>query len=248
VSGAFRVAWRLPAIAAVTLWGLARVGATRLRGGATAPRLAVLQRAWAVRVLRLLGARLNVRGETAPSELLVTNHLSYVDILVLSARVDAVFVAKREVAGWPLVGPLCRAVGTLFVDRERHRLLPEVLAAVTASVREGRTAVIFPEGTSTGGAEVLPFKPALLEAAAREGWRVGWAALRYRTPEGAPPASEAVCWWRDMTLLPHLLRLLALPGFEADLIFGDAVLVDPDRKRLADRLWQAVHAELAPAP
>ena len=102
---------------------------------------------------------------------------------------------------------ICRVVGTVFVDRERRRALPEVMAAVDAAVAQGRTVVVFPEGTSTGGSHVLPFKPSLLEAAARAGWRVGWAALRYRTPEGEPPASEVVCWWREMTLLPHFARL-----------------------------------------
>lgn len=240
----FRVAWRGAALGAVTLWGLVRVGIVRGRPA----RIAGLQRAWADRVLRILGVRLRVRGEAGGCELLVTNHLSYVDVLVLSARLDAVFVAKREVAGWPAVGTLSRAVGTVFVDRERRRVLPDVVAAMAAAVRQGRTVVVFPEGTSTDGSQVLPFKPSLLEAAAREGWRVGWAVLRYRTPEGGPPASEAVCWWRDMTFVPHLVRLLALPRFEAELIFGDTPLADPDRKRLASRLWNAVRAQLAPVP
>ena len=243
-----RVAWRLCAIAGVTGWGLLRARVVRLRGGATIPRVAALQRTWARRVLRILGVRLEVLGKPAPSELLVSNHLSYVDILVLSAQMDVVFVAKREIASWPIAGGLSRAVGTVFLDRERRRVLPEVVAAVTAAAREGRTVVVFPEGTSTDGSQLLPFKPSLLEAAAREGWRVGWAVLRYRTRAGGPPASEVVCWWRDMTLVPHLLRLLSLPGFEAELRFGDAPLADPDRKRLAGLLWQAVHAQLAPAP
>jgi 1-acyl-sn-glycerol-3-phosphate acyltransferase len=243
-----RVVWRVAAIAGVTVWGLLCLQVLRLGRRADVPRVAALQRAWARRLLRIVGARLSVRGEPGPCELLVTNHLSYVDILVLSAQVDAVFVAKSEIASWPIAGTLCRTVGTLFVDRERRRVLPEVVQAVAAAAREGRTVVVFPEGTSTDGSHVLPFKPSLLEAAAREGWRVGWAALRYRTGEGGPPASEAICWWRDMTLLPHLRRLLALPGFEAELTFGETLVADPDRKRLAGLLWHAVRAQVASAP
>jgi 1-acyl-sn-glycerol-3-phosphate acyltransferase len=246
-----RVPLRLAAFAAVTGWGVLRVLAARARASATgrspARAIASIQRAWGARVLRILGARVSIEGEPAGCDLLVANHLSYVDVFLLASRMEAVFVAKSEIAGWPVIGAVCRLAGTLFVDRGRRRVLPEVVAGIQEAAVPGRVVVVFPEGTSTDGSEVLPFRPALLEAAAREGLRVGWAALAYRTPEGAPPASEAVCWWRDMTLLPHLLRLLALPGFEARVTFGSETLIESDRKRLAGLLWRAVAARVTAA-
>jgi len=104
--------------------------------------------------------------------------------------------------------------------------------------------VLFPEGTSSGGDAVLRFRPALLEAAARAELPVHCAAIAYRTPPGAPPASEVVCWWRDMPFVPHVWNLLALPRFEARLCFAEETVCEPDRKLLAERLQRMVERQL----
>jgi 1-acyl-sn-glycerol-3-phosphate acyltransferase len=102
--------------------------------------------------------------------------------------------------------------------------------------------VFFAEGTTSRGESILPFKPSLLEVAAQSGVPVHYATLAYRTPEGEPPASQAVCWWADAPFTPHALRLLALPRAEARLAFGPGPIVDADRKRLATRLREAMEA------
>ena len=198
-------------------------------------------RTWSRWLLAVMGARVESRGRPPdPPFLLVTNHLSYIDVLVLASRVDAVFLAKSEVAGWPIIGSLCRAVGTLFVDRGARRDLPRAIAAIESTLANGLGVALFPEGTSTPGEEVARFHPSLLEVAARAERPVAYATLGYATPAGAEPAHLAVCWWGDMELPGHLWRLLALPGFRATLAFGDERIQDDDRKRLAARLWQAV--------
>ena len=194
-----------------------------------------------------MGARIESRGAAPEAPFfLVTNHLSYVDVLVLASRVDGVFIAKSDVAGWPIVGALCRSVGTLFVDRRARRDLPRALAAIDRTLAAGQGVVLFPEGTSTRGEEVARFHPSLLEVAARGRHPVSYASLGYVTADGAAPADLAVCWWGDMEFAGHLWGLLALPGFRATLAFGDERIQDDDRKRLALRLRQAVAGLFTP--
>ena len=208
---------------------------------------ALIFRAWARAVCRVAGMRTRLTG-AAPSGafLLVTNHLSYMDVVALASRLDCVFVAKSEVASWPVVGTLCRSMNTIFVNRRNRRRLPEVLGRIERVIAGGSGVVLFAEGTSTGGADVAPFRPSLLELAARKRTPVHFASLSYRTPAGEAPAREAVCWWGDMTFLRHLYALLTLPGFDADLAFGEQPIQESDRKTLARRLWSAVNAQFIP--
>ena len=107
--------------------------------------------------------------------------------------------------------------------------------------------MLFPEGTSSGGDQVLPFRPSLLEPAARGGLPVAHASLRYISPEGFPPASESICWWRDMPFGSHVLSLLRLPRIRAEVRFGPELLRGRDRKELAHRLWEATKAQFEPS-
>jgi 1-acyl-sn-glycerol-3-phosphate acyltransferase len=202
---------------------------------------------WSRSLLAVMGARVETTG-TAPEPpfFLVTNHLSYIDVLVLASRVDAVFIAKSDVDGWPIIGALCRSVGTLFVDRRVGRDLPRVIAAIDKTLAAGQGVALFPEGTSTRGEDVARFHPSLLEVAARARHPVSYASLGYSTPDGAAPAHLAVCWWGDMELPGHLWDLLSLPGFRANLAFGDERIQDDDRKLLAARLWRAVDGLFTP--
>jgi 1-acyl-sn-glycerol-3-phosphate acyltransferase len=106
--------------------------------------------------------------------------------------------------------------------------------------------VIFPEGTSSAGRTVEPFKPPLLALATRLGRPVHYAALSYRTPAGEPPAYQAVCWWGGLPFPRHAWGLLQLQSVEATVRFAPDPILEPDRKRLAERLRQAVLAEFEP--
>lgn len=196
---------------------------------------------WSRSLLAIMKARVEVTGRPPSSPfILVSNHLSYVDIVLIASQATAVFVAKREIRSWPVIGFLARCMGTIFIDRGARRDIPRVLAQMDRVMRSGEGVVVFPEGTSGKGDRVLPFRPPLLEAAFRTGVPVSCAALRYDTPTGAPPASRVVCWWGGMTLHDHLVRLLSLPHFSAEIHFGSSTIQETDRKVLADRLWQAV--------
>ena len=205
-------------------------------------------RAWCRGVTRILGLRVAVLGQPpAAPFFLVSNHLGYLDIVTLGSVLPAVFVSKAEVSGWPVMGWLARGVNTVFVDRGRRRDLTRVNARLDGLLDHAAGVVVFPEGTSTDGSGVLPFRPGLLEPAVRRQRPVSHAALSYRTGPGERPAADAVCWWGDMTFGPHFVELLGLAGLEATIRFGGQPLRDADRRRLAERLHQAVvqdHREL----
>jgi len=204
-------------------------------------------RTWGRWAGRGFGLRVRVRGAPpAPPFLLVSNHLSYLDIVLLASQLDCVFVSKAEVADWPVLGWLARRMDTVFLDRGRKRDLSTIGAEIVGRLERGQGVVLFPEGTSTCGAQVGAFRPSLLEPAAREHAPVWWAVLRYETPPGCEPAWRAVAWWGGMTLMPHFLALLRLPSIRADLEFGDQPVRDPDRKALAAKLQRAVAARFLP--
>lgn len=221
----------------------------RLRGrrGASFPWRATVFRTWARAVGRLIRLQVEVQGPPPrPPFILVANHLGYVDVVMLATQLRAVFVARADVNGWPVIGHICRAVNTLFIDRGIKRDIPRVMRRMEEILASGVGVVIFPEGTSTRGDKVLPFRPSLLETAARSGREVSYAALGYRTPPVSPPAHLSVCWWGDMMFTPHVLGLLELKSFRGTIGFGEKPIAEMDRKVLATRLREAVQRRFQP--
>lgn len=197
--------------------------------------------AWSRFNLALFGARLKVAGSPPEAPFfLVVNHLSYIDILVLASRLDAVFVSKAEVRDWPIMGWASRLVRTVFIDRDIKRGIPRVLEEIEDRLRYGQGVILFPEGTSSAGADLPPFRPPLLETAVRGQHPVDYASLAYRALPGENPAYLSICWWGNMTFIDHFFRLLSMPGFEVSLAFGTEPICHKDRKKLAEQLHGAV--------
>lgn len=204
-------------------------------------------RLWSRLVCAALAIRVRREGPAPrPPFLLVSNHLSYVDIVVLGTQLPCIFVAKAEIDGWPVFGALCRAVETIFIDRKARRALHTVLDKIERGLAAGQAIVIFPEGTSGAGDRVLPFRSPLLELPVKLERPVHWAALGYSVPPGGAPAHLAVTWWGDMPLGPHLKELLRLGRVEATVTFGASPVVATDRKELAERLHREVSAAFRP--
>ncbi len=197
---------------------------------------------------RVVGMRVRINGPLPGQPcFLVTNHLTYLDILLLSGFLPAVFVSKAEVADWPVVGRIVSSMGTVYIDRTRKRDIRLANASIEAALDRGDGVVLFAEGTSSRGDEVLPMKPSLLDIPATRRFPVSYAAIRYTTPAGNPEAGDIVCWWDDTAFATHFVRLLGLPRFEANVRFGDGTVVENDRKQLARRLHTLISAEYAEA-
>lgn len=205
------------------------------------------RRLWGAHLVRLLNVRWRVDGvPPEPPFLLVANHLSYIDIPVLMKAAGGVFVAKADLSGWPLLGPVVAGSGTLLIDRGTKRDLLRVGELIERHLAAGGGVVVFLEGTTGAGDALLPFKPSLLEVAARSGRPVHYATLTYATPEGSPPPVESVCWWGDAEFMPHVRELVRLPWFAATVSFGAEPVTGADRKQLAARLRTAMEALFEP--
>lgn len=208
---------------------------------------AIVQRTLGRLLLRLMGARVTVTGTPPESPFfLVTNHLSYMDIVLLASQLRCVFVAKQEVGSWPFIGAVSRALGTIYVDRSSRADVPRVNAEIHHILSAGGGVVLFPEGTSSRGEKVLEFKAGLLRAPVELGIAACAGTLGYRTSSGEVPADQSICWWGDMSFFPHLLALFRLPGFDAYVTFAPERVVAPDHKALALALYAVVAAHFRP--
>jgi 1-acyl-sn-glycerol-3-phosphate acyltransferase len=247
IRAAVRVALLLAWTAACGSVALAARLGRRLAPGASRTLRTLAFRAWGKGFLAVLGARVEVRGTPPkPPFLLVTNHLSYVDVPLLASLTRCVFVSKHQVEGMPGFGALARAVDTIFIRRDRPRDALRVLDQMDEARTAGDGVVFFPESTTSRGDRIAALKPALLDAAVRTGQPIHFGIISYRTPPDMPPAHQVVCWWGDMTFRPHFLALLGYPGFTAYVTFGSETVTADDRKTLAARLRTALEREFVP--
>ncbi|MCX7888589.1 MAG: 1-acyl-sn-glycerol-3-phosphate acyltransferase [Rhodobacteraceae bacterium] len=250
-AGWIRVALRGAAVVTVTFGGLAILLLVRLlEAPLFAPRRPLTP--WITQAvcridLLLIGLRLEVRGQPMHQNgAAVANHASWLDILVLNACQRVCFVSKAEIARWPAIGWLARATGTVFIARDpraagvQQRLLQERL-------RAGHHLLVFPEGTSTDGRRVLPFKTTLFGAFMAEGIRHAMAvqpiSVTYLAPDGEDARFYA--WWGHMDFAPHAARVLACPRRgTARVVFHAPLQADayPSRKALAAACEQAVRS------
>ncbi len=190
------------------------------------------------RVLRIFKTEILTTGKIPPSGLLISNHLSYLDILVLSSLTPAVFVAKREVKSWPVMGLLAQLAGTVFIDRQRRTHVGEVNDEIEAALDDGALVVIFPEGTSSDGKTILPFKSSLLEPATQRKHPLTVSCLQYALADG--DAGNEICYWGDAVFLPHMINLLSKRSVRVTVHFAAVQNHSDDRKELAQQLHSAL--------
>jgi lyso-ornithine lipid O-acyltransferase len=196
---------------------------------------------WCGRLVRAIGVEVRVLGELPACGAVVSNHLSYLDILLYSAVRPFVMVAKSEVRGWPLFGWLTSRAGTVYVTRGGGpSTYPGVNAAMAEAYRSGLPVLFFPEGTTTDGSGVLPFRRGLFHSVLNERVPLRVAALRYSLEDAGGSVEEDVCWWGDALLAPHLWRLLGLRGIKAEICFGGEVRERWDRFVLSEGARGAV--------
>jgi lyso-ornithine lipid O-acyltransferase len=203
-----------------------------------------IQMAFCRLILAVIGIRVAPHGKIAGENprFVVANHVSWTDILALASVQPLVFLAKKEVATWPVLGFLARLQGTVFVERENRRAIPAVNEALTNVMRAGRDIVVFAEGTSSDGTSVLKFNaahfamPADLQSAdERFAFTLAPVGIAYAAKCGGGMSEPIdIGWYGDMTFLPHLWRLMKRGDAVCHILFGDAVeTAGRDRKTLA---------------
>jgi lyso-ornithine lipid O-acyltransferase len=211
---------------------------------------------------RLLRIRVRVAG-VAPRDravLFVSNHVSWADIVVIGSIAPVAFVAKREVASWPLVGITARMQRTVFVDRKRRHQATEAVNQIVERLKGGTSVVLFAEGTSSDGNRVLPFRSALLGAVEEAAAPAGAAepiliqpmSICYTAQHGMPMSRKQrplVAWYGDLDFVPHIKTLIQQGAVDAVVTYGEPVPADGglDRKAMTKRLEGAVRRLMAGA-
>ncbi|MFB7664859.1 lysophospholipid acyltransferase family protein [Kitasatospora sp. NPDC056138] len=231
VVGVWRRLLRGAGCASVLVVGVALAPVVRGRGRAVGERLVSC---WARTLVASLGIRLRpthgppdgpthgaAHGPTGgPTHgggvLLVANHVSWLDILLIAAVLPGRMLAKTELRGWPLLGPLAAWGGTIFIDRDRLRALPGTVEEIAAALRRGERVVVFPEGSTWCGRNGGRFRPALFQAAVEAGAAVQPVAVRYRLADGSPTTTPAFVG--EDGLLSSLRRVVAVRGLAADVL------------------------------
>lgn len=199
---------------------------------------------------RICGIRIEVHGRMSPARpvLFVGNHSSYLDIIVYGALIEGSFVAKAEVRGWPLFGLLAVMQRTVFITRKRQRAQKHI-KKVQRRLEAGDNLILFPEGTSNDGNHVLPFKSSLFSVAQMRAHdaplTVQPVTVDYARLDGMPIGRHLrpyFAWYGDMTLAPHMLRMLGLGRTTVVVTFHEPVTYDQfgSRKALAQHCWRAV--------
>lgn len=193
---------------------------------------------------RVIGVTIRREGNLAQGPvMLVSNHVSWLDIVVISACYPVSFIAKSEVGAWPFVRVLARLQRSVFVERERRTKTGAVNADIASRLASGDAMVLFAEGTTSDGLRVLPFRSALLGAAQGAETRVQPLAIRYIRRAGLPLGRAEmpdIAWYGDMDLGPHLAELLAGPAITVHVVLGTAEPVGADRKSQAKALESGV--------
>jgi 1-acyl-sn-glycerol-3-phosphate acyltransferase len=187
---------------------------------------------------RCLGIRVRRAGELpAPGSLVVANHYGYADVFAIGGLFPCVFAARHDMRSWPMFGALAASGGTIFINRQHRREGARGIARVTAALAAGATVIAFPEGTSTDGSDLLPFRTGIFQAAVDAGASVVPVAVRYLELDGRPITPEnldVVGWFRGERFLGHALRLASHRSVLAEVRFWEALRPPhTDRRTLA---------------
>lgn len=201
-------------------------------------------------MLTLMGVQVKPIGELSQARplLVVSNHISYLDILILFSLIDCRFVPKKEISTWPVINHFCKITDVVYVDRSKNKI-HEGNSAIRQVLESGEVVVLFPEATTGDGKRLLPFKPAFFEAASEA--HVQPVAIAYRKIRGLPidyGQWPLLAWYGDMTLLPHMWKLLSLGKIEVEVHFLPVLGPGQGRKNLAEQAHDEIGAALLGIP
>ena len=246
-----RRVWRIGLIVLITggMWVL-RMCVMLLRPVAPAAERAIVVKmlhGWAAMICRAINLHIDVRG-TAPKApyILATNHLTYIDIVLLSYTAGCVLISRGDVEHWPVIGAMAKSMNTLFIDRAKARDTKRINELIAGLLETGHGIHFFAEGGISQDARVSPFKPPLLQPAVDAQQPVYYAALSYATRGDDPRASESVVWREPDSFGQNVMKVLMLNRIDAVVSFGDAPISGDDRKVLAQQLYEGVAERFVP--
>ena len=198
--------------------------------------------------LRILGIRIRVFHRFSPRHPLfvVSNHVSYLDVFVLGSLIPAVFVSKDDVREWPVIGWIAWLQRTIFIARRRSGTTNE-LKPLAAALEKGFNVIMFPEGTSTDGLSVLPFKSSLFEAPRQASAYIQPVSLIYRDRHGGRLTDkdrQFYTWGTDAPFFNHFLNLILRPGVLVEVWIRKSISPQKNRKQLAQIAQSRIHAPI----
>jgi 1-acyl-sn-glycerol-3-phosphate acyltransferase len=207
-------------------------------------------RTWSRRLLHILNVRLQVHGRmpggSAPT-LLVSNHVSWLDIWVIHAVAPVRFVAKSDLRKWPVIGWLMARAGTIFIERARRHDTARINQSIAAVLGRPERVGLFPEGTTTDGTHVKPFHPSLFQPALSDGVRIVTAGIRYPHRDGSPNVDASYAG--DRSLGESLKLILSQRQLRVELVFAGVVeAAGKTRRELASECHALIVHALSPAP
>lgn len=245
-ASAARAVLRLTAAVALILLGI--LGAPPVRLLPARPRHALV-RAWATALLQAFGIRVTVHGSPGPDggRLIVANHISWLDIPLVAAALPCRMLAKSDIRDWPVLGPLSRQNGTLFIERDRIRALPDTVESITRALLAGDRVTVFPEGSTWCGRAQGPFRRAAFQSALDARVPVQPVQLAYRLPDGSLAAAPAFVG--DDPLTASLWRIARARGVRAEVRLLPRIPPGrhTDRRELAAAAQAALASDSVPA-
>jgi len=169
----------------------------------------------------ILSIKITVLGDEGHLErggyVIISNHVSYVDGFVLGSLFPVVFVSKREVKSWPIIGQWVTLCGTIFINRQRKGLVAQLVAEISRTLKQESNVLLFPEGTSTNGERMLPFQTAPLAAPLRNRSIIVPVTITYKSVDDQPLSTanrDLIYWYGDMDFLTHFWKVLSLRSIE----------------------------------
>jgi 1-acyl-sn-glycerol-3-phosphate acyltransferase len=196
-----------------------------LKRPATREQRADWLHAFCARVIRAMDIAMHIEGKFPRRGVVVSNHMGYLDIMVFAAQSRCVFVSNAELRQVPLLGWMATMAGTVFVERGRGGSAARAREGLLASAEAGIPIAIFPEGTTSDGTGILPFRSGVLAQVLEAGQQVTAAFVSYRFTEDNGPGvtveNDLAFWGDDAQLFPHIFGLLALRGIEVTIRVAD---------------------------
>lgn len=243
LSPPLRRLWRIPRVLVHVACGLCAISLVFPSLDANARRARV--RSWSRRLVHMMGVDIRMTGTLAhPNVLVVANHVSWLDIFALHAAGPVRFIAKVEIARWPILGRLVAGVGTLFIDRGRRHDTHRINGEVSAALRAGDIVAIFPEATTSDGTRVLPFKGSLLQPIVDAEGAVQPVAIRYRTRAGE--RSTLPAYVDDDTFVDSFWRVSGAAELVVDIVAAAPLVArGAHRRALAQQAEAIIRSELA---